>query len=76
MDQVDIAYREEEQFRNIRILETQNHIRKELTRDTVNENTVRYCIDCGEPIPLERLKAMPGATRCVSCQTAFEKSKF
>jgi DnaK suppressor protein len=26
------------------------------------------CIKCGNPIPIERLKAMPSATRCLSCR--------
>ena len=35
---------------------------------------VRYCIDCGEPIPVERLQAMPNAVRCVACQTEHERN--
>lgn len=31
------------------------------------------CIDCGKPIATARLKAYPGATRCVDCQGALEK---
>jgi len=30
------------------------------------------CQECGEPIAKARLKAMPFATRCVSCQAALE----
>ncbi len=30
------------------------------------------CQECGEPIALARLKAMPFATRCVSCQAKSE----
>ena len=30
------------------------------------------CIDCGEPIPEARRQAMPGVTRCVSCQEAAD----
>ena len=26
------------------------------------------CIKCRKPIPFERLKAMPAATRCISCK--------
>lgn len=28
--------------------------------------------DCGEPIPLQRLKACPSARRCFRCQTRIE----
>jgi len=30
------------------------------------------CIDCGQPIELQRLVAMPAAARCIACQTHFE----
>jgi len=30
------------------------------------------CAECGEPIPAQRLKAVPGATRCRACQAGFE----
>jgi len=32
------------------------------------------CVDCGEPIPLSRLRAQPAALRCASCQAAAEHS--
>lgn len=32
------------------------------------------CDDCGTDIPLERLRAYPTATRCVSCQSVREKT--
>lgn len=32
------------------------------------------CEDCGEPIPEARRKAMPGCTRCISCQESLERS--
>ena len=35
--------------------------------------TYGICDDCEEAIPQERLKAVPGATRCVLCQTLSEK---
>jgi len=30
------------------------------------------CADCGADIPLERLRAYPTATRCISCQSIHE----
>lgn len=30
------------------------------------------CIDCGEEIPVERLKVLPTATRDVACQERYE----
>jgi len=32
-----------------------------------------YCLDCGEEIPVERRKAMPGTTHCIFCQEAHDK---
>jgi RNA polymerase-binding protein DksA len=32
------------------------------------------CDDCGQPIPVARLKAEPTATRCVQCQERYEKT--
>jgi len=32
------------------------------------------CIDCGEDIGFARLRANPGAERCIRCQTLFEKT--
>lgn len=31
------------------------------------------CQDCGRDIGEERLAALPGTTRCVSCQAAWEQ---
>ena len=31
------------------------------------------CVDCGELIAPARLRAYPAATRCIDCQSAFEK---
>lgn len=30
------------------------------------------CEDCGDPIPKKRRRALPDATRCISCQRLFE----
>ena len=32
------------------------------------------CIDCGQDIGFARLRANPGAERCIRCQTHFEKT--
>ena len=31
------------------------------------------CEDCGEPIPLQRLRVLPSAKRCAACQAAKER---
>jgi RNA polymerase-binding protein DksA len=43
-----------------------------LTR--LNSGTYGDCIDCGQTIPLARLKAEPTAARCIACQELYEKT--
>lgn len=31
------------------------------------------CADCGEPIPMDRRRAMPNAIRCIDCQAFAER---
>lgn len=33
------------------------------------------CLDCKDPIPVERLIAKPDAARCIECKEFFEKYK-
>lgn len=35
-------------------------------------SAVRTCVSCGELIPQKRVQAIPGCTRCVTCQQKFE----
>lgn len=45
------------------------------TTTQIIEDGIVYCEDCGKPIPENRLKAIPHATRCVACQTEYEQSR-
>lgn len=38
----------------------------------LNDGTYGTCIDCAQPIDLQRLAATPSAARCMVCQTQFE----
>ena len=38
----------------------------------LRHNGPRQCVDCGDDIPLERLMAAPGTTRCLYCQQQME----
>jgi RNA polymerase-binding transcription factor len=40
----------------------------------VSEGSYGGCVDCGAEIPFERLRAQPGAERCVACQERREKT--
>lgn len=35
--------------------------------------SARECEDCGDEIPAGRRKAAPGCTRCVLCQSDYDK---
>jgi len=35
----------------------------------------KYCVSCGEEIPEERLKAVPGTTTCVKCAMVPKKKR-
>ncbi|NND85643.1 MAG: hypothetical protein HKN46_10895 [Acidimicrobiia bacterium] len=39
----------------------------DLALERLDTGTYGNCEDCGEPIPIERLRALPHTTRCVSC---------
>jgi len=43
-------------------------------RARIADGSYGDCIDCGQPIPFERLKAQPTALRCVPCQSRYEKT--
>lgn len=40
----------------------------------VADGSYGQCVDCGEEIPFVRLRAQPGAGRCVACQGRHEKT--
>lgn len=72
MDVADRADSENEHFVN-NALYNQHEQREQTNHHASSEDKVRYCVDCGEPIPAARLKAVPEAIRCVECQHIFEK---
>jgi DnaK suppressor protein len=43
--------------------------------DDIEQGRYGICHDCGAEIAPARLRVMPFATRCVSCQTAREKGR-
>jgi RNA polymerase-binding transcription factor DksA len=46
----------------------------EAARDRIQHGGYGECIDCGNDIGYERLKAFPAALRCVQCQERHEKT--
>ena len=43
-------------------------------RARMDEGSYGICSNCGQDIGFERLRANPGAERCIRCQTQFEKT--
>lgn len=40
----------------------------------MEDGTYGICINCGDEIPFARLRAYPGALRCVRCQSVYERT--
>ena len=43
-------------------------------RERLDEGSYGMCSSCGLDIGFDRLRAYPGAERCIRCQTQFEKT--
>lgn len=63
MDDANHAQKREELARATALAVVQRQIAADLS-----EAGCEDCIDCGDPIPEDRRKAMPSATRCIGCQ--------
>lgn len=66
-DEIDRAQQRDEYFRDLAIEE---HYRRGIRN--AGRLGVGECVDCGADIPEARRKAVPGCTRCVTCQEALE----
>lgn len=57
-----------------------NETRLELSRiakalDQIKNGTYGVCVDCGDTIPIARLRAYPFADRCIRCATEHEEGR-
>lgn len=46
----------------------------EAARERLAQGQYGICADCGSDVGYERLKAFPGALRCIDCQRRHEKT--
>lgn len=46
----------------------------EAAKRRLSEPGFGECAECGNPIPVARLVANPAASRCIDCQSAFERT--
>ena len=73
MDDVDRAQKLEQEHRRRSV---ENELASHIEKDpSLVINGVRCCVDCGEPIPAERLAARPDAVRCIECKQAKEQKQ-
>ena len=49
------------------IEQMREHVQAALKR--LDDSTYGLCVSCGQPIPSERLEALPFAEQCVSCKS-------
>lgn len=70
-DRSDLADEYAERERDVALLAIEQdqlqQIEAALAR--VADGSYGICLDCGEPIPVERLEILPYATTCVRCQS-------
>jgi len=45
----------------------------EAAQARIADGSFGICVDCGKAIALERLRVNPTATRCIPCQTEYER---
>jgi RNA polymerase-binding transcription factor DksA len=41
----------------------------------IDNGSYGRCVDCGNPVPDERLEARPGTARCVPCQSKRDRMR-
>lgn len=71
---VDVFERAQEREQEDRDIAIQAELKRGIeTEQPDEENGIRYCLDCGDPIPNKRLEARPDAVRCVECQNIKAK---
>lgn len=63
-DEADMAQVKTERLLNANIAACRSNLQAGSGREE--------CIDCEEPIPADRRKAVPGCERCIECQADFE----
>jgi len=75
----DMVEEGEQRFRTgIEHVEMQRDLREleeiEQAVARIADGSCGECVACGRPIAVKRLMAQPSATRCVACQTVYEKT--
>ncbi len=74
-DFADAAQATEEEIVEVATLERRRHLLAQVDEALCRLAAGRYgvCVECGERIPVARLRALPFAVRCCPCQERFER---
>lgn len=78
-DESDHAQREISAANNYRLIERKTRELKQIDRliqKITHDENFGICEECGEPIPTQRLLAVPETTLCVNCQRELEKMDY
>ncbi len=75
-DSADVAFTDVEELtcRGLHVAYGNIALDVERALEKIEEGTYGVCDECGEPVPLARLRALPWAIRCVRCQEKHEES--
>lgn len=69
----DVDYASELEERRIDDAMAEVRLRREAENKAREHLSERECEECGEIIPIKRLKVVPLARLCINCQTEMEK---
>lgn len=71
-DDVDRIMEQDEQLLSLQLAP---HLENQLSDDEIEQIVLsgRDCIECG--LPIQRLRAVPFAVRCICCQQDYEDGK-
>lgn len=72
-DDVDRLNEKQEQLLELQLAPHLNHRLDDAEIELIALNG-RDCIECGLPIPIQRLRAIPLAVRCICCQQDYEET--
>ena len=73
-DFLDVATADTDKNMLLRIREREGRLIGKIKEalERISDGTYGICEECGEDIPINRLKARPVATRCIDCKTKEE----
>lgn len=77
-EQADPAGHESEEDVALRLLGTEEEVLAQVNEalDRIERGTFGRCLECGKPIPKDRLRVLPYARHCVACARRHESESL